>query len=198
MTNIDKSARSAAAIGADPKRDMILDAVLPVFGRFGFRKTTMEDLAEVAKLSKQGLYLHFSGKEEIFAAAIEKYLNDGLVAVDAALARPAPLYERLAEAMDVWFGRHLETFHPQAFDVIETGTLMAPERIQYWKNSFRQRLARAITAAPEVKPSPACSSKDIAEVLFQCGLAWKESPVPRAEFRRDVARAIRVCCRLEP
>ncbi len=193
MTTVPTAARSAASWGAaDAKRDAILDAVLPLFGRFGFRKTTMEELAEAAKLSKQGLYLHFSGKEEIFAAAIEKYLSDGLAAVEAALARPAPLQERLVEAMDAWFGRHLETFHPQAFDVIETGTLMAPERTEYWKNSFRQRLTRAIAASREVKPSRACTAKDIAEVLFQCGLAWKESPVQRADFRRDVARAIRV------
>ncbi|MDR3528064.1 MAG: TetR/AcrR family transcriptional regulator [Rhizomicrobium sp.] len=171
--------------------------MLPVFGRFGFRKTTMEELADAAKLSKQGLYLHFSGKEEIFAACIEKYLTDSLAVVDAVLGGGEPLQERLIGAMDAWFGRHLETFHPQAFDVIETGTLMAPERTQYWKNAFRQRLTRAIAASREVKSSPACTAKDMAEVLFQCGLAWKESLVPRTEFRRELARAVRVCCRLE-
>ena len=52
------------------KDQTILRAVIPVFGRLGFRKAAMDDLAEAAGLSKQGLYLHFASKEEIFVAAM--------------------------------------------------------------------------------------------------------------------------------
>jgi hypothetical protein len=31
-----------------PKRELILDAAIPVFGRFGFKKTSIDDLAEAA------------------------------------------------------------------------------------------------------------------------------------------------------
>jgi TetR/AcrR family transcriptional regulator, regulator of autoinduction and epiphytic fitness len=83
----------------------IFSAVVPVFGRFGFRKTSVEELAGAAGLSK--LYLHFSSKEEIFLAAMQRYLDDGLRLVDEALSRANALLllDRLVDAMDAWFGR---------------------------------------------------------------------------------------------
>jgi len=60
------------------KKELILNAAIPVFGKSGFKKTSIEDLADAAAISKQGLYLHFSSKEEIFQAAMQKYLEDGL------------------------------------------------------------------------------------------------------------------------
>src|ERR1700755_610509 len=79
----------------------ILDAAIGVFGRFGFKKTSVDDLAKAAKLSKQGLYLHFNSKEEIFTAAIRKYLSDGLRQVEQELSNEnATLLDRLAGAMD--------------------------------------------------------------------------------------------------
>src|SRR5258708_6095456 len=109
------------------KKILILNAAIPVFGRFGFKKTSVDDLAKAANISKQGLYLHFSGKEELFVAAMQKYLDDGLILVQQELvqqelARPdAPLFQRLMGAMDAWFGRHLATFTRESFDVIEAG-----------------------------------------------------------------------------
>jgi AcrR family transcriptional regulator len=65
-------------LAAPDKKELILNAAIPVFGKSGFKKTSIEDLADAADISKQGLYLHFSSKEEIFHAAIQKYLEDGL------------------------------------------------------------------------------------------------------------------------
>src|SRR6201982_60680 len=65
-------------LSAPDKKELILNAAIPVFGKSGFKKTSIEDLADAADISKQGLYLHFSSKEEIFKAAMQKYLKDGL------------------------------------------------------------------------------------------------------------------------
>ncbi|MFI4980249.1 MAG: TetR/AcrR family transcriptional regulator, partial [Nevskiales bacterium] len=116
------------------RRDSILDAAIPVFGRFGFRKTSVDDLASAARISKQGLYLHFPGKEAVFLAAMQKYLDDGLRLAQEELDRPrAPLYKRLMGAMDAWFGRHLVTFTPESFDVIGAGNRLSGSEVGQYK-----------------------------------------------------------------
>lgn len=186
---------------ADPaarRRAAILDAAIPVFGRFGFRKTSVDDLAGAARLSKQGLYLHFSGKEELFLAAMQKYLDDGLAQVRRELERPdAPLYRRLLAAMDAWFGRHLVTFSPASFDVIEAGDRLSAERIEACKTAFQALLAKALAESPEFRRAGnACSPREVAQVLFLCGLSWKEGHASRAGFMKKIGLCIRACCQL--
>jgi TetR/AcrR family transcriptional regulator, regulator of autoinduction and epiphytic fitness len=84
----------------------VLETALTVFARHGFRKTSIEDIAKAAGISRQGIYLHFKNKDEIFSAAIQKALDDGLQAAnrifdDDRLA----LEEKLFRALDEWFGR---------------------------------------------------------------------------------------------
>ena len=185
--------------GSARKRELILDAAIPVFGRFGFKKTSVDDLAEAADISKQGLYLYFPGKEALFLAAMQKYLDDGLDLVRRALADPeASLFKRLMGAMDAWFGRHYATFAPGSFDVIEAGNRMSGAQVEKYAAVFRATLAKALAESPDFEQSTnACSPKEIAEVLFLCGLTWKEGHASRADFMKKIALCIRASCQLE-
>ncbi|OQP54731.1 TetR/AcrR family transcriptional regulator [Niastella populi] len=57
----------------DPFREEILNGARDLFERFGFKKTTMEDIARQVGKSKSALYYYYKTKEEIFEAVI---LND--------------------------------------------------------------------------------------------------------------------------
>src|SRR5688572_30958068 len=54
----------------DPIRDEILNGARDLFERFGFKKTTMEDIARQIGKSKSALYYYYKTKEEIFEAVI--------------------------------------------------------------------------------------------------------------------------------
>jgi TetR/AcrR family transcriptional regulator, regulator of autoinduction and epiphytic fitness len=181
------------------RRANILDAAITVFGRLGFRKTSLEDLTQAAQISKQGLYLHFSSKEEVFLAALQKYLDDGLRLVDDALGRPdTSLFERLGDALDAWFGRHLVTFAPEALDVIEAGNRLSATGTNEYVLAFQTRLTKAIAGSAEFKRSRNVgSAKEMTEVLFLCGLSWKEGRLSRLEFRNRLNLCIRVCCQVK-
>lgn len=186
-----------SATPTSSRQDDILRAALPVFGRFGFRKTSMEDLAAAAGLSKQGLYLHFASKEDIFVAAMQRYLDDGLDLVDAQLGRDGrSLLDRLCGAMDAWFGRHIETFAPASFDVIETGDRLSAEAIEGYKTAFRTRLAKALSQPGALPQGNACTPRELAEVLFRFGLTWKEGRQSRAAFGRQIRLCVAACCQL--
>lgn len=57
---------------SEKKKVQILDAATTLFITQGIDATSMEQLAEAADVSKQTLYSHFGGKEELFVAAIKQ------------------------------------------------------------------------------------------------------------------------------
>lgn len=65
-------------------RDRILDAAMLVFRRHGFRRSSIEQAAEAAGLSRQALYHHFKSKEALFRAVIERLHQNALAAETAA------------------------------------------------------------------------------------------------------------------
>jgi AcrR family transcriptional regulator len=101
----------------DPKRESILAAAKVQFGRYGFRRTSMEDIAKETGVSRASLYSSFENKEEIFrtlsaqlherslADAGRHLAGDGASGRDisdrvqeALLARLAPFLEVVAQS----------------------------------------------------------------------------------------------------
>jgi AcrR family transcriptional regulator len=53
-------------------RELILDAAERLLARYGYKKTTMDDVAHEAAIGKGTTYLHFSSKEELALATIDR------------------------------------------------------------------------------------------------------------------------------
>lgn len=56
-------------------RESIIDAATKVFSRFGFKKTSMDDIARTLRMGKSSIYYYFKGKEEIFQAVVDREAN---------------------------------------------------------------------------------------------------------------------------
>ena len=69
-------------------RTRILDAAMLVFRRQGFRRSSIEQAAEAAGLTRQALYHHFKSKEALFRAVIER-LHESALAAEIAAAHAA-------------------------------------------------------------------------------------------------------------
>src|ERR1700694_3911713 len=65
-------------------RDRIRDAAMTVFRRHGFRRSSIEQAAEAAGLTREALYHHFKSKEALFRAGIERVHEQALAAEIAA------------------------------------------------------------------------------------------------------------------
>lgn len=61
----------------DGMRSAIIEAARELFAKFGYKKTTMEDIAQALRKGKSSLYYYFTNKEEIFQAVIE--LEEGIL-----------------------------------------------------------------------------------------------------------------------
>jgi len=55
--------------------DLILDGVDALLGRYGYRKMTMEDLAQEVGIGKGTVYLHFPSKEEVVLSHIDRIVD---------------------------------------------------------------------------------------------------------------------------
>ena len=68
------------------KRQHILESAIAVITRYGYRRTSMADIANEAGISRPAIYLQFKNKEEIAQAAIELVAQNGLDAAESAMA----------------------------------------------------------------------------------------------------------------
>lgn len=76
------------------KRNEILDAATSLFLRNGYLGTSMDEIAGLARVSKQTVYKHFADKERLFAAIVA-------AAVDAAGNPVLEEVDALAESDDL-------------------------------------------------------------------------------------------------
>jgi AcrR family transcriptional regulator len=53
-------------------RGQIVVAAKNVFGKFGYKKTTMDEIGIAARKGKTALYYYFKNKEDVFRAVVEK------------------------------------------------------------------------------------------------------------------------------
>jgi AcrR family transcriptional regulator len=60
---------------SDNMRNIIIDAARQVFLRYGFFKTTMEDISRAVGKGKSSLYYYFKSKEEIFEMVLAEELK---------------------------------------------------------------------------------------------------------------------------
>ncbi len=56
----------------DLNKEQLIDVARDVFARFGYKKTTVDDIAQKAGKAKSSLYYYFKSKEDIFIAVLEK------------------------------------------------------------------------------------------------------------------------------
>ncbi|MEA1887057.1 MAG: TetR/AcrR family transcriptional regulator [Bacteroidota bacterium] len=58
-------------VDKDKFREKIVLSASEIFSRYGFKKTTMEEIANALHKGKSSIYYYFKSKEEIFEAVVE-------------------------------------------------------------------------------------------------------------------------------
>lgn len=76
----------------DDIKNIILDCAKNRFDRFGFQKTTMDEISRDCKMSKRTLYEHFKDKQHLFDSLIDREGRKDLEAIFAIMGEiPDPL-----------------------------------------------------------------------------------------------------------
>jgi AcrR family transcriptional regulator len=57
-------------------KETIINVANRLFSRFGFHKTSMDEIAKIARKAKGSIYYHFASKEDLFREVIIKEMNN--------------------------------------------------------------------------------------------------------------------------
>lgn len=116
------------------RRLQLLDAARQVFVGRGYHASSMEDIAEVAGVSKPVLYQHFQGKLDLYLALLDEQLAEMVGAVSTALASTTVNRERV-EAVVAAFYEFVDS-HDSAFRLVFESDLIGDQAV-------RERVERA-------------------------------------------------------
>lgn len=128
----------------DSRRLFILEASAKVFARFGFRKTSMEEIAGASQISRQGLYLYFPSKEELFKAAVTFAVESSLNEAAQKLADdPLSLKNRMVAGLEALEGQYIGLMGSNYPELFEAAQHHAGEE---FLADYEHRLLASLTA----------------------------------------------------
>lgn len=85
----------------DQKKQSILEVAQKIFSRFGFNKTTMDEIAKAARMGKATLYHYFRDKEQLFYEVVRNEAKTMQDAIANAIQDITDPKERLRVYMTV-------------------------------------------------------------------------------------------------
>ncbi|MBP9663600.1 MAG: TetR/AcrR family transcriptional regulator [Pyrinomonadaceae bacterium] len=87
------------AVPQTTTRQAILDATDKLLARYGYKKMTIEDLAQEVGIGKGSVYLHFSSKQEIALSHIDRIIDRLRANLRIIAAKPGKAERRLKEML---------------------------------------------------------------------------------------------------
>ncbi|GGP85967.1 TetR/AcrR family transcriptional regulator [Saccharothrix coeruleofusca] len=184
------------AAGGSARREGIVRAATGAFLRFGFRKTSMEDVAKAAAISRQGLYLHFETKEALFRAVVEQMLADLRSTTWEALDREdVEAGERLARALEAFHGVTVGTVNREVYsELLSSARSFALDRMSRMEEEFVAGMAALLTSTGHAAAweGAGLSAAELAQNLFDASAGAKHESGSLDDYRRRVRVATRI------
>ena len=178
---------------ATTSRERILDAAFKLFGRYGFKRTSMEDIASEAALSRGALYLQFRNKEDIFRELATNLHEEALSQAQAALDTGDPLSERLRAAVEAKTLRMIEIgrYSPHGSELTDEKNRLCGDLALDSERSFQRMLTRAFKRAHELGDidlgTSGLSPSETAELFARAVDGLKSAALSIDAYRKRVA-----------
>jgi AcrR family transcriptional regulator len=125
----------------DLNRENILKIAREIFSKYGFKKTTLDDIANAVRKGKSSLYYYFKSKEDLFQAVILKEVEILANSLEVVINRNTDPVEKLRD----YILTKLTTFRSLAnfYHAIEND-ITAVEFIEKVKQKYEQDEIRII------------------------------------------------------
>jgi AcrR family transcriptional regulator len=174
--------------------DKVIEAAKQVFLRYGYKRVTMADIAEAARMSRPALYLVFPSKEEIFKALLARVFTATLDEIRQGLSRTATVKEQLIFAFDIWGVRPFEMMlaSPDAKDLYESSYQFATEVMVKTTSDFIALIAEVIDPLVRRQSDVNLSSVHIARIMTSAVPGFKGSATTTDELRELIGGLIMV------
>jgi AcrR family transcriptional regulator len=164
------------------KPNAIVLAGLQLFTKYGYRKTSIDDIAEAAQVAKRTVYLHFENKAAVFLAILE-YLGDQVrQRCAAAETAGGTAVDRLTGLLNAYFGMAFELFSQSEHmpELEETFAKLARARIGDLNTEYEDRVASFLRHSVKIgeigKPPQGLTVEQIVRILTRAAEGAKHDP----------------------
>jgi AcrR family transcriptional regulator len=178
---------------ATTSRERILAAAFKLFGRYGFKRTSMEDIASEAALSRAALYLQFRNKEDIFRELATNLHEEALSQAQAALGTGDLLSGRLRAAVEAKTLRMIEIGHysPHGSELTDEKNRLCGDLALDSERRFQRMLTGAFKRAHDLGdidlvPS-GLSASETAELFARAVDGLNSTAISTDAYRKRVA-----------
>jgi AcrR family transcriptional regulator len=185
-------------------RDRILDAAMLVFRRHGFRRSSIEQTAEAASLTRQALYHHFKSKEALFRAVIERVHESALAAEITEVSAQEKAGSGLADILVAGLAARLKQFiasfegSPHIEELFSEHLLQARDLYQKYAARYAAQSVAAIERACRrqklalVRGMSAPELARCVEMAMNGAKTANPGMQPAASFLRDLEIMVRM------
>jgi AcrR family transcriptional regulator len=189
--------KDAGAIeGGSAKANAVVLAGLQLFTQYGYRKTSIDDIAQAAQVAKRTVYLHFESKAAVFLAILE-YLGDQVRQRCAAAERAGGTpVDRLTGLLDGYFGMGFELFSKSEHmpELEETFSKLAQSRIGDLNTEYQERIARFLRSLQKAGgiggPPPGLTVEQIVQIVIRAAQGFKHDAKVQGD-RKILERRLR-------
>lgn len=133
----------------EQRRALILQEAFNAFAHYGFKRTTMDDIARAAGISRPALYLVYRNKADIFRACMLSMMEEMRVRVAACFAKDVDIVCGVERALDEGILRpHREisaTTH--GAEIFDTSHEFAADLFLAWMRTMEEEIASGLEAA---------------------------------------------------
>lgn len=138
-------------LSIDDKRGVILKAALEVFITYGFRKTSMDDIARAAGMSRPALYQQFANKTDIFRALVQEVMTCKIDEAEKAFAEAGSFRDRLYTAIDraILEMNRFVVQTPHGKELIGVSDELASDISDMWTEALIRVIANGIEQAQQ-------------------------------------------------
>lgn len=164
--------------------------VLMAFSRYGFRKTSMEDIGRAAGLSRQTIYTKFGSKEACFEWVLKTYLSDLYGQVFDLLAQEtATPLATLQTCFDMVVGEAVEFGKtPHGAEMLESGMQISGTGADNLVEKYGRHLARFLQRHGLAETQS--RADDLAHLLITSSRGALLNAITRKAFSDDMKRVL--------
>jgi AcrR family transcriptional regulator len=179
---------------SDAKREAVLAAARQVFMRYGYRRVTMGDIADAAKMSRPALYLVIPSKEEIFTAVLSQTFAEMLGKIRQDIGSFHTAREKLNFAFEIWFVGPCELIQksPDAKDLLESGYEFSAEVVTNAFADFESILTDILEPLVRSQSTLRLSAVELSKLLTNSVMGQKRSANGPSELRHRAADLISI------
>ena len=180
------------------KKEKVLDAALTLFVRYGFRRTTMGDIAGEAEMSRPAVYLLYPNKEEIFRAVIIRFFERSLLLGQERVNATDTLEGKIRAVLETWVIDPYKVIcsSPEAGELFESTYSFTTDLRQRILQLFEAQLIQVFDTSPEVDATGLAhldlSTEQIARLLAHGTLDLKRWVADLEELEALLETAVRI------